>query len=182
MYMEHWQPGDAADLFNEALEIDKEYAPALLGLALLAADGFEGRAAELAQHALRADPKLVEAQELLARVALEDGNFEKAAAEANKALDISAEALDAMSILATIDWLGDKQTTPWIDKILKINPLYGQAYEIAGHFFVINRRYDEGIKAYRKAIELEARFVDCAQRAGREPDAPGSGRRSAAAA
>jgi tetratricopeptide (TPR) repeat protein len=155
MYMEHWQPADAADLLNEALEIDKEYAPALLGLALLAADGFEGRAAELAQHALRADPKLVEAQELLARVALEDGNFEKAAAEANKALDISSEALDAMSILATIDWLGDKQTSPWIDKILKINPVYGQAYETAGHFFVINRRYDEGIKAYRKAIELK---------------------------
>ena len=60
-----------------------------------------------------------------------------------------------MSILATIDWLGDKQATPWIDKILKINPVYGQAYETAGHFFVINRRYDEGIKAYRKAIELK---------------------------
>jgi tetratricopeptide (TPR) repeat protein len=155
MYMEHWQAADAADLFTEALEIDKEYAPALLGLALLAADGFEGRAVELAQHALRADPKLVEAQELLARVALEDGNTEKATAEANKALDISGEALDAMSLLATIDWLGDKQTTPWIDKILKINPVYGQAYETAGHFFVINRRYDEGIKAYRKAIELK---------------------------
>ena len=85
-----------------------DYAPALLGLALVAADGFEGKAAELAQRALESDPKLVEAQELLARVALEDNNSEKAAAEANKALAISPEALDAMAILATIDWLNDK--------------------------------------------------------------------------
>ena len=54
----------------------------------------------------------------------------------------------------TIDWMADKTTTPWIDKILKINPRYGEAYETAGHFFVINRRYDEGITAFRKAIEL----------------------------
>ncbi len=68
---------------------------------------------------------------------------------------MSSEPLDAMAILATIDWLNDKPTTPWIDKILKINPMYGQAYETAGHFFVINRRYEEGIKFYRKAIELK---------------------------
>jgi tetratricopeptide (TPR) repeat protein len=155
MYLEHWQPSDASDLFNEALEIDKEYAPALMGLAIVAADGFEGKAVEMAQHALHSNPKLVEAQELIARIALEDSNSEKAAAEARKALDISPDALDAMAILATIDFLNDQKTSPWIDKILNINPMYGEAYETAAHFFVINRRYDEGILAYRKAIQLK---------------------------
>jgi tetratricopeptide (TPR) repeat protein len=155
LYLEHWQPADATDLFNEALEITKDYAPALLGLALVAEDGFEGKANDLAQKALKSDPKLFEAQELLARVALEDNNPDKAIAEANKALAISPEALSAMTILATVDWLNDKQTTPWIDKILKINPVYGEAYSTAAHFFVINRRYDEGIKLYRKAIALQ---------------------------
>jgi len=155
MYLEHWQPVDAEKLFEEALEIKADYAPALLGEALVAADGYEGKAADLAQKALKSDPKLVEAQELLARVALEDNNSEKATAEANKAVAISPEALQAMSILATIDWLNDKKTTPWIDKVLKINPVYGEAYETAAHFFVINRRYDEGIAAYRKALELK---------------------------
>ena len=64
MYLEHWQPADATDLFNEALEIDKEYAPAILGLALVAAEGFEGKASDLAERALKSDPKLVEAREL----------------------------------------------------------------------------------------------------------------------
>jgi len=155
MYLDHWQSGDAAECFKEALEIDEKNAQAILGLALVAADGFAGNAAELAKRALTLDPKLVEAQELLARVALEDNEPEKAEAEAKKALEISPEALNAMAILATVDLLNDKQNTPWIDRILKINPGYGEAYETAGHFFVINRRYAEGIKAYRKALEIK---------------------------
>ena len=59
---------------------------ALLGLALIAADNYGGNAANLAQKALEADPKLVEAQELLARLALEDNNNAKATEEAHKAL------------------------------------------------------------------------------------------------
>jgi tetratricopeptide (TPR) repeat protein len=155
MFLERWQPADASDWFTNAIEADPNYAPAYLGQAMVAAEGFEGKAADLAQRALRIDPKLVEAQELLARIALEDGNDEKARVEANKALAISDEALDAMSILASIDWLEDKTSTPWIDKILRINPMYGTAYETAGHFFFINRRYDEELKAYRKALEIE---------------------------
>lgn len=146
---------DPNDLFNEALEIQKDYAPALLGLALVAAEGFEGKASDLAERALKIDPKLVEARELVARMALEDNNPEKASAEAKKALELSPEALEAMSILATVDWLNDKPATEWTDRISKINPVYGELYETAGHFFVINRRYEEGIKAYRKALELE---------------------------
>lgn len=146
---------DPSELFKEALDIDKDYAPALLGMALVAADSFEGRATELAERALKSDPKLVEARELIARMALEDNNPEKAAAEAKKALEMSPEALDAMAILATIDWLNDKQTSEWTERIFRINPVYGKAYETAGHFFVINRRYDEGIRDYRKALEID---------------------------
>jgi tetratricopeptide (TPR) repeat protein len=155
LFLEMDQRGDAADWFENALEINKDYAPAILGQALISADGFGGNAAELAKKALALDPKLFEAQELMARVALEDGNLDKAEAEAKKALDISPEALNAMAILATVDWLRDKPSTPWMDRALKINPMYGEGYGMAGHFFVINRRYDEGISAYRKAIEIK---------------------------
>src|SRR5579864_3621233 len=70
LLLERFNPTDATALFQEALEIKKDHAGALLGLALVAADGFEGKAAELAHSALAADPKLLEAQELLARLAL----------------------------------------------------------------------------------------------------------------
>jgi tetratricopeptide (TPR) repeat protein len=155
LYLDHWQPNLAGDLFSEALEIDEKYVPALIGLAQLAADGYSSRAVEYSKHALELDPKAYQAEEVLARVALEDNNDAKAADEAKKAVDISPEALDAMAILATIDWLHDKKETPWLAKILKVNPSYGETYDIAGHFFVINRRYEEGIALYRKALELD---------------------------
>ncbi len=155
MYYDHSQPTDAAKLYEEALEIDPKSAEAYVGLALLAAENWEQKAAEYANKALAIDPKMVEAQELLARIALEDNNPEKAVKEADKAIAMSAEALDALAIRATVDWMDDKKETPWMDKILKINPTYGEAYATAAHFFVINRRYEEGIEFYRKALKLD---------------------------
>ena len=154
MYLDHYQSADAAQLFEEALKIQADDAEALMGLALAASDEYEQKAVELAAKAAETDPKLVEARELLARLALEDSDPKKAAEEADKALAISGEALDAMAVHATIDWLDDKKDTPWIDRILKIDPAYGEAYATAGHFFVLNRRYEEGIQFYRKALDL----------------------------
>ena len=154
MFLDHYQPGDATKLFEEALEIEPNFAPAFYGIALAASENYEAKAVELAQKALAADPKFLPAQELLAKLALEDNNPAKAATEAQKALDMSAEALDAMAVLASIDLLQNKGTSRWFEKIAAVNPNYGEAYATAGHFFVINRRYEEGIAMYRKALEL----------------------------
>ncbi|PWU02106.1 MAG: hypothetical protein C5B51_21485 [Terriglobia bacterium] len=159
MYLEHSQPKDAADLFNEALEINDKLPGALLGLALVAADQYDPRATNLAHKALEADPKLVEAQELLARIALEDNNNAKAIEEAKKALAIDPNSVEARAIVATIDWLNDKKDTPW-------DPHAAKGYETAGHFFVINRRYEEGIQYYRKALELDPQLYGARSQLG----------------
>lgn len=155
LFLERAQASDAEALFSEAMEIDPKYAPAYLGMALVASEQFESKAVEMAKKAIELDPKLVEAQELLAQLALEDNDKDRAAAEAQKALDLSPEALDAMAVLASIDLLQNKPDTSWFDRIAKINPVYGQGYALAGHFLVINRRYEEGIENYRKAIALD---------------------------
>jgi len=141
MYLEHWQPAEARDLFKEAVEIKEDYAPALLGLALVAGEQFEGEAIKNAEKALKADPKLYEAYEVIARVHLEDGSPPKASEAAHKALDIYPEALDAMAVLGTVELLDDKTSSSWMTRALAINPHYGNAYALAGHFFIINRRY-----------------------------------------
>jgi tetratricopeptide (TPR) repeat protein len=148
MMLDHAQPNDAQDLFGEALQIKKDHAGALLGLALVASDNFEARAGDLARKALESDPKLVEAQELLARMALEDNDNPKAIEEAKKALAMDPKSEQGKAILATIDWLADKKQTSW-------DPHTAKGYETVGHFFVLNRRYEEGIQYYRKAIELD---------------------------
>lgn len=166
MFLEHWQKGDAAKSFVAAIEIDPKCAEAYVGLALIAAENFEQKAAEMAKKALEIDPKLVEAQEVLARVALEDNNPERAEKEADKAIAMSPESLDALTIRATIDWMNDKADSPFMDRILKINPIFGEAYATAGHFFVINRRYEEGIQFYRKAIQLDPELYEAKSELG----------------
>src|SRR5450755_2080136 len=154
MFTEHAQPGDAAKLFEEAIAADPNYAPAYLGLARVLAEGFDKKSVELAQAALSHDPKLFQAHEFLAYLALEDSNAKLAADEAQKALALSPEALDGMSVLASIDWLNGNSKSPWMDRIAAINPVYGEAYATGAHFFVINYRYEEAIASYRKALDL----------------------------
>ena len=155
LFLERFNGAEAAKLFGEALEIQKNHAGALLGLALVAAETYDGKAIEFAQAALTTDPKLTEARVLIARLALEDSDPERAAEEADKALAISPDSLDAMAIHAAIDWLNDQPDSPWMNRVLAKNPRYGQAYALAGHFFVLNRRYVEGIAYYRKALDLQ---------------------------
>lgn len=155
LFLERFNPGEAQNLFKEALEIDPKHAGATFGMALVASEGFESKAVEFAQRALEIDPKLVEAQELLAKLALEDNNEAKAIEEVDKALKISPEALDAMAVRLAIDYLHDKKDSEWEGKIKAVNPVYGEAWALAGHILVLNRRYEEGIASYRKALELD---------------------------
>lgn len=156
LYLDHYQPGDAAQLFEEAIEIDPNYAPAYLELARVASEAFDKKAVAFAHQALEHDPHLTEAHELLAYLALEGSDAKLAAEEAQKALALSNEALDGMAVLASIDWLNDQPQSEWMDRILKINPVYGEAYAMGAHFFEINRRYQEAIAYDRKALELNS--------------------------
>jgi tetratricopeptide (TPR) repeat protein len=60
-----------------------------------------------------------------------------------------------MAVRLTIDLLHDKKDSEWDGRIKAINPVYGDAWEFAGHILVLNRRYEEGIAYYRKALELD---------------------------
>jgi cellulose synthase operon protein C len=155
LLLERFNPGEAAKLFQEALELDPREAGAHLGMSMVAAVGFDREAVEKAEMALQMDPGLVEGHEFLARLALEESDFTRARRRADDALKRSAEALQAMAIHATADWLEDKPGEVWMQKIAAVNPVYGEGYATAGYFFVLNRRYEEGIAYYRKALELD---------------------------
>jgi len=154
LYLDREQKQDAADLFNEALALQPDHAGALLGLALAASEGFDQAAEQLALRALASNPKLTEARVLLACMALEDGNAEKARAEADKALSVDPESLEALSIKAAADWLEDRAGSPSLMRALQLNPAYGEIYAVIARFLVLNRRYEEGVELYRKALEL----------------------------
>src|SRR5438034_856640 len=155
---ERFNNADAAALFEEALQRDAKNAEAYVGLALVAADGFERKARESAAKALQLDPKLFEAHEVLANLALEDSDPAEAVKQADAALQIAADALDAMAIRAAVELLADRSPDAWIQKMLQVNPAYGNGYALIASHLVINRRYEEGVAYYRKAIDLDPRL------------------------
>ena len=122
---ERFNNTEADNLFNEALQRDPKNAQAYYGLALVSADGFDSKAIEYTSKAIELDPKLYEAHELMANLLLEDSDQAKAFDEADAALKISPEALDAMAIHAAIEALADRPPDAWLDKIRQVNPSYG---------------------------------------------------------
>ena len=155
---ERFNNTEANNLFKEALQRDPKNAQAYYGLALVSADGFDSKAIEYASKAIELDPKLYEARELLASLLLEDSDEAKAFDEADAALKISGEALDAMAIHAAIEALADRSPDAWLEKIRQINPAYGEGYALVAHHLVLNRRYEDGIAYYRKAMEADPRL------------------------
>ena len=152
---ERFNNTDAAGLFNEALQRDPKNAQAYYGLALLGADGYDDGALEDVNKAIALDPKYVEAHELLASLNLEDSDTKGALSEADAALKISPDALDAMAIHAAVALLADRPPDEWINKMLAVNPSYGGGYALIAHHLLLNRRYEDAIDYYRKAIAIE---------------------------
>src|ERR1700723_1030620 len=113
---------DAVALFQEALQKDPKNARAYLGLSIVSADGFDGKATDYVTRALVLDPKLVEAHEFAANLALENADTEHAVAAADEALRLSPDALNAMAIHAAVELLADRSPDVWLDKIKKVNP------------------------------------------------------------
>jgi tetratricopeptide (TPR) repeat protein len=155
---ERFNDADAAGLFHEAQEKDGANAQAYVGLAMVSADEFDGKAAEYLVKALGLDPKLAEAHELMADLALANDDRELAAAEADKAITLENDALDAMAIHAALDLIADHSPDAWFAKIQAINPHYGEAYARVARHLELHYRYEDAVTYYRKAIETEPRL------------------------
>jgi tetratricopeptide (TPR) repeat protein len=155
---ERFNDSEAADLFREALGLEPGNAGAYVGMAIVSADGFDGKAAEYAAKAVELDPKLAEAHELLADLALTNDDSTLAAAEADKAIALENDALDAMAIHAAIELIDDRPPDAWFAKIAAVNPAYGEGYARVAHQLELHYRYEDAVMYYRKAVEADPRL------------------------
>src|SRR3954454_19268689 len=152
---ERFNDSDAADLFREALAKDQSNAEAYVGLAIVSAESFSGKAAEYARKAISLDPKLAEAHELLADLALANDDRDMAAAEADKAIALQSDALDAMAIHAALELIANRSPDSWLAKMRGVNPKYGEGYARVAHQLELHYRYEDAVTFYRKAIEAD---------------------------
>ena len=159
LFIDTYQPGEATKLFQEALDIDKDYAPAKLGAATVMSDRFEGKAFELAEEALDSDPNLIEAFALMAGVAIEEKDLDRADQYLDdgleKAEELDVSPLELYSLKASIDLLRGNVETEWTGKALAHNPTYGQIFADAAHYHVITRRYREAAALLQQAVEVD---------------------------
>jgi tetratricopeptide (TPR) repeat protein len=99
------------------------------------------------------DPGRADAHELMAQLALEKDDRDTASAEADKALALQADALDAMATHAAIELLSDRSPDAWFARITAINPHYGEGSALVAHQIEMHYRYEDAVTYYRKAIE-----------------------------
>ena len=155
---ERFNNKDAADLFREALAQDSTNVDAYLGLAIISIDNFDGKAMLYIGKALELDSKRARAHELAASIALEHDDRTLATSEADKALVIESDALDAMSIRATIELLNEHSPDVWLAKVQSVNPHYGLAYVQIAHQLELHYRNNDAVNYYRKAVAIEPRL------------------------
>lgn len=155
---ERFNNPQAADLFREALAKEPSNGEAYLGLAIVSADGFDGKATEYVAKAIELDPKLAGAHELMANLALENDDRDLAIAEADKALALDKDAMDAMAIHAAIELIADRSPDAWFAKIAAINPGYGEAYARVARQLEMHYRYEDAVTYYRRAVKADPRL------------------------
>jgi tetratricopeptide (TPR) repeat protein len=155
---ERFNDGEAADLFREALSKDPSNAEAYVGLALVSAESFNGKAAAHATKAIELDPKLADAHEVLADLALANDDLELATSEADKAIALESDALDAMAIHAALELIANRSPESWLAKMRAINSNYGEGFARVAHQLELHYRYQDAVTYYRKAIEADPRL------------------------
>ena len=172
LFFERFNPPEAQTLFKEALEIQPKHAGATLGIALdrlrRLRSSRRSNSPSRRWNSIRIWSKRRNfSPSLLWKIATKP----KAIEVADKAMKMSPDALDAMAVRLAIDLLEDKKSSEWEGRINAINPVYGDAWSLAGHILVLNRRYEEGIAAYKKALATRSRLAVGARPTRHEPDA-----------
>ena len=114
----------------------------------------------------------------MADLALANDDRDTAAAEADKAIALENDALDAMAIHAAIELIADRSPDAWFAKIRAVNPGYGEAYAHVARQLELHYRYEDAVTYYRKAIEADPRLWAAHSALGIDSDALGPGSRA----
>ncbi len=123
----------AIEFFEEAIELDGNYAPAFAGLA----DGY------ISSGFYFASPL---------------DTFPKARAAAERALELDERLGEAHASLAYVKTMYDwdfVDSEHEFQRAIELNPTYATAYHWYSDYLIITGRYDEGIERVRSAIELD---------------------------
>lgn len=157
LFLEKYNRPEALRSFQTALKADPEYLPAQMGMARVATEENPPAAHAIVEKILAANPSYVPALLLSAEMALDDRKRTDARALIRKALQVNANSFEARSLDAAIAFLEGRNDDfqAQAAEVLKINPLYGDVYRVAGDHAARNYRFDEAVALTRRALEID---------------------------
>lgn len=161
LFLDKYNAPDAKQSFDEVLAQQADHAGALLGLARL--QEFEGRgdAMETVRQSLTANPALVPAHVLLARLHLEAEAYDSAMRATDRALTVDSTAVDAWAIRAATGWLvGDSaRYREARARAEAIDARPADFFATLAGGAVRHRRYADGVRWAEQAVAIDPRSV-----------------------
>ncbi|HXH23623.1 MAG TPA: tetratricopeptide repeat protein [Vicinamibacterales bacterium] len=157
IWLETYDPAEAARKFQDAVRVAEDYVPALVGLARVAAGENPQAAKSTIDRILKLNPNSIPAHLLAAELALDERRRDDARAAVRRALEVNPDSLEARALEAAMA-LVDGRDTEFEQKaqeVLRINPVYGEVYRVAGDQLARNYRFDEAEVVFRKAISVD---------------------------
>ena len=149
---------DAKASFEDVLRRSPGNARALLGLARIAAQASDSRATTLLRQSLAAEPTLVDAQLMLARMHLEAESYDSAAIAARRAIASDSTSIAAWALLGATAWLsGDSaEYSRALAAARRINPHPSDFFAELAEAAARQRRYADGVRLAREALALDS--------------------------
>src|SRR5690606_5914909 len=133
MFIAAGQYNDAVALFREVLELAPDDVGARLGMARLGMARFDGDVAQDVAALLEADPTLVEAHLIGAGIAIENGRYDEAVRAATRARELATDQklppLEALTLLAAVEVMRNRDPAALVNEALAYNPRYGSLFE-----------------------------------------------------
>jgi tetratricopeptide (TPR) repeat protein len=161
LFLQVHDNAEAAKSFQDALEADGKWIPALVGMAQTLVDVNPPGAEKAIEQALSLDPNIVDAHLLKAQLELDKSNREAAKASIAKAKSINPNSLDALAWSGAVAYIEDRQADlqQEASAALKINPRFAGAYRIPAELAAANYRFEEAVALSRKALGIDPNDV-----------------------
>jgi len=155
----------ALEMFNNALEIDSNYALAYSGIGEVYATKYNyqrtmdwlDKAEEMAKKALNLDPELAEAHLTLGRTYDFEKEGKLAIEEFRKVIELLPNSNDAYRRLGWVyiyNFSDYDKGIKYFQKALEIRPTDAKSYRGMGLSYTSLRRYDEAIKNIKEGLEI----------------------------
>src|SRR5688572_3512432 len=157
LFLEKYNKAEAAKSYQEALKVDPEYAPALLGMAKALADENPPQAVAFAERVLKQNPNNAGAELVMAQVGVYQDKKADVKATIDHILEFNPKNLEALSMKAAMAYVEgrDQDYQEAIAEALKIHPTYGEIHRVVGEVTAHYYRFDEAVEHTRKAIALD---------------------------